>query len=58
MESRPDYLFQEWGLLGGAVLVAGKRQVERTRLPCSQPASYQVGPRECPGRFHTLELLM
>ena len=33
MESRLDYLFQEWGQLGGAVLVAGKRQVERARGP-------------------------
>ena len=31
MESRLDYLFQEWGQLGGAVLVAGRRQVERAR---------------------------
>ncbi len=31
MESRLDFLFQEWGQLGGAVLVAGKRQVERAR---------------------------
>lgn len=31
MESRLDYLFQEWGQLGGAVLVAGKRQVEKSR---------------------------
>ncbi|MFZ1475893.1 MAG: hypothetical protein WAV79_23480 [Anaerolineae bacterium] len=31
MESRLDDLFQEWGQLGGAVLVAGKRRVEEAR---------------------------
>lgn len=33
MEPRLDSLFQEWGQLGGAVLVAGKRQVENVRSP-------------------------
>lgn len=33
MDSRLDSLFQEWGQLGGAVLVAGKRQVESVRSP-------------------------
>lgn len=31
MASRLDYVFQEWGQLGGAVLVAGQRQVDKAR---------------------------